>query len=113
MMMFSTCFVVMFSIYPMTDPWDDCIFYLHEELIFMVNVGKYASPTDPTDIYSKSRDIENMRQRSTVRMDACSKINTFMEIELKKGNLSYQMKDPGHLILKKASRLMTVPAQIF
>ena len=28
-------------------PWDDCIIYLHEQLIFMVNVGKYTSPIDP------------------------------------------------------------------
>ena len=30
----------------MTDPWDWYI-YLHEWLIFMVNVGKYTSPMDP------------------------------------------------------------------
>ena len=33
-----------FYSYPMTDPWD----YRHEWLIFMVNVGKYTRPMDPS-----------------------------------------------------------------
>ena len=28
---------------PMTDPWDERYIYLHEWLIFMVNVGKYTN----------------------------------------------------------------------
>ena len=38
-----------FLAYPMTDPWDWYI-YLHEWMIFMVNVGKYTSPMDPMGI---------------------------------------------------------------
>ena len=32
------------------DPWD-CHIYLHEWLIFMVNVGKYTSPMDPMGLF--------------------------------------------------------------
>ena len=31
----------------MTDPWDERYIHLHECLIFMVNVARYASPVDP------------------------------------------------------------------
>ena len=37
-------------LHAMTDPWDDLYIYLHEKLIFMVNVGKYTSPMDPMGI---------------------------------------------------------------
>ena len=30
----------------MKDPWDERYIYLHEWLIFMVNVGTYAIPID-------------------------------------------------------------------
>ena len=31
-----------FQPYPMTDPWDERYIYVHQWLIFMVNVGKYT-----------------------------------------------------------------------
>ena len=36
---------------PITDPWDEGYIYLHEWLIFMVNVGKYTSPLDPMGVF--------------------------------------------------------------
>ena len=35
-----------FTDLPVTHPWDEGYIYLHEWLIFMVNVGKYTSHMD-------------------------------------------------------------------
>ena len=47
--------------------------YLHEWLIFIVNVSKYTSPIDP-----KGDDLENVWEWSTICVDKASHISSWL-----------------------------------